>query len=121
MEATGVYHQRFAHYLDDKGIDLSIVLPNKISNYMRTLAVKTITDQTCADAIAQFCLERKLEKWKRPDAGYALLAELTRERDQVVSERVMVQNQLHAQRSKAIPNEGSIDRLKERQAMLKRQ
>ena len=29
MEATGVYHQRFAYFLDDRGCDLSIVLPNK--------------------------------------------------------------------------------------------
>ena len=38
MEATGVYHQKFAYFLDKNGIDLSVVLPNKISNYMRTLA-----------------------------------------------------------------------------------
>lgn len=45
MEATGVYHQKFAYYLDGKQEDLSIVLPNKISNYMRTLDIKTITDK----------------------------------------------------------------------------
>lgn len=40
MEATGVYHQKFAYYLHEKGCNLSIVLPNKISNYMQTLDVK---------------------------------------------------------------------------------
>src|SRR4028118_608896 len=39
MEATGVYHQKFAYYLEANQIDLTIVLPNKISNYMRTLSV----------------------------------------------------------------------------------
>jgi transposase len=54
MEATGVYHQKFAYYLDENGFDVSIVMPNKISNYMRTIENKTITDKTSPEAIAQF-------------------------------------------------------------------
>ena len=46
MEATGVYHESLAYFLDEKGYEVSIVLPNKISNYFRTLEVKTITDKT---------------------------------------------------------------------------
>jgi len=37
MEARGVYHQKFAYYLEENNHEVSIVLPNKISNYMRTL------------------------------------------------------------------------------------
>jgi hypothetical protein len=51
----------FAYYLDGKGFLLSIVLPNKISNYMRTLDSKTVTDKTASQAICQFGLERKLD------------------------------------------------------------
>jgi transposase len=47
MEATGVYHQKFAFYLYAQNYEVSIVLPNKISNYMRTLENKTITDKSC--------------------------------------------------------------------------
>ena len=46
MEATGVYHESLAYFLDDKNWEISIVLPNKISNYFRTLEVKTITDKS---------------------------------------------------------------------------
>lgn len=60
MEATGVYHQKFAYFLDEQEYNVSIVIPNKISNYMRTLEIKTITDYTCAKAIAQFGLPLKL-------------------------------------------------------------
>lgn len=42
MEATGVYHEKFAHYLDEKKEDLSIVLPNKISNYIQLLRSKQL-------------------------------------------------------------------------------
>lgn len=121
MEATGVYHQKFAYYLDDNQVELTVVLPNKISNYMRTLSIKTITDETCADAIALFGLERKLEIWKRPDPGYDLLRDLTRERDQIVLERVVIKNQLHAQSARAIPNKNAIARLEARKAFLNQQ
>src|SRR5919197_2623710 len=40
MEATGVYHESLAYFLTDKSFEVSIVLPNKISNYFRTLEVK---------------------------------------------------------------------------------
>lgn len=116
MEATGVYHQRFAFFLTENGVDLSIVLPNKISNYIRTLETKTITDKTCSEAIAQFGLERKLESWKRPNQLYKTLQQLTRERDQIVAERVVIKNQLHAENTEYMPNTNSIKRL---ETMLK--
>jgi len=118
MEATGVYHQKFAFYLDENGYELSVVLPNKISNYMRTLECKTITDKSCSEAIAQFGLERKLDQWHKPKKIYRSLQQLTRERDQIVMERVMVKNQLHAEQAEAEPNERSVERLNERMRLL---
>jgi transposase len=121
MEATGVYHQKFAYYLDKNDYDVSIVLPNKISNYIRTLDIKTITDKTCSQAIARFGLERKLDLWKRPKSVYKSLQQLTRERDQIVNERVIVKNQLHAEESEAEPNENSLNRIKARIRFLNSQ
>lgn len=121
MEATGIYHQKFAYYLDNKVYELSIILPNKISNYMRTLEIKTITDKTCSEAITQFGLERKLEPWHRPNKLYKTLQQLTRERDQIVAERVTVKNQLHAEQNEAEPNLNSLKRLEERRQFLNSQ
>ena len=112
MEATGVYHQKFAHFVLEKGYDISVVLPNKISNYMRTLDTKTITDKTCSEAIARFGLERQLENWVKPDETYRFLQQLTRERDQIVDERTVAKNRLHAEESEMYPNKGSVKRLK---------
>ena len=111
MEATGVYHQKFAYFLDEKQYEVCVVLPNKISNYMHTLDNKTITDKTCSEAIAQFGLERKLDLWHRPRTIYKNLQQLTRERDQIVFERSMVKNHLHAEQSEAEPNQSSILRI----------
>lgn len=121
MEATGVYHEKFAYFLDEKQLEVCVVLPNKISNYMRTLDNKTITDKTCSEAISQFGLERRLELWHRPKDIYKNLQQLTRERDQIVLERAMVKNHLHAEKSEAKPNEGSILRITARIKFLNAQ
>lgn len=121
MEATGVYHEALAYFLDAKANEVSIVLPNKISNYMRTLDVKTVTDKTASEAIARFGLERKLDKWKKPKEAYRSLKQLTRERDQIVEERSMVKNHLHAEEAEAFPNQGTVKRIKERIRFLNKQ
>lgn len=118
MEATGVYHQKFAYFLNENNVDLSIVLPNKISNFIRTLEIRTITDKTCSQAIARFGLERKLDNWKRPKKIYTTLQQLTRERDQIVAERVVLKNQIHAENAEAEPNESSLERFEERIKLL---
>jgi transposase len=121
MEATGVYHERLAYFLEAKGYDVSIVLPNKISNYFRTLEGKTITDKTASQAITRFGLERKLDNWKRPKEAFKKLRQLTRERDQIVAERTMVKNQLHAENAEAEPNDISVARIKKRIVFLNKQ
>jgi transposase len=121
MEATGVYHEKLAYHLADKGFRLSVLLPNKISNYFRTLDVKTITDKTASEAIARFGLERKLDDWTRPKPVFKTLRQLTRERDQLVQERTMVKNQLHAEQAEAEPGSTSIMRMKKRIALLNKQ
>lgn len=121
MEATGVYHESLAYFLDGKGLEVSIVLPNKISNYVRTLKVKTITDKTSSEAIARFGLERKLDRWSPPAEIFRRLRQKTRERDQLVGERTLVKNQLHAEVSEAYPSKESISRMKIRINVLNKQ
>lgn len=121
MESTGVYHQKFAYFLHDKGYSLSIILPNKISNFKRTLDNKTITDKSMADAITQFGLERNLDNWEPPKAIYRNLQQLTRERSQLTDEKVVIKNQLHAENSEANPNKKSIERATKRLALIVKQ
>lgn len=111
MEATGVYHESLAYFLDDQQLKLSIVLPNKISSYFRTLDVKTITDKTSSQTIASFGLGRNLKQWKRPKAIYKRLRQLTRERAQIVEQRTVALNQLHAEKAEAEPGKSTIARI----------
>lgn len=121
MEATGVYHEKLAYYLSDQQQEVSVVLPNKISNYFRTLAVKTITDKTASQAICRFGLERKLEVWQKPKRIFKDLKQLTRERDQLIADRTVLKNQLHAEKAEAFPNESSIKRVIKRIQLIEKQ
>ena len=121
MEATGVYHESLAYFLDAAGHELSILLPNKISNYFKTLEVRTITDKTAAETITLFGLERKLDRWQKPKEVFKKLRQLTREKDQLIQERTAIKNQLHAEQAEAEPNKKSVQRAKERIKLLDKQ
>jgi transposase len=118
MEATGVYHESLVYYLNDNHLEVSVVLPNLISNFFRTLDVKTINDKTSSSAIARFGLARTLNKWQRPDPVYKKLKQLSRERDQIIIERTAVKNQLHAENAEAEPNKSSVKRSEKHIAFL---
>ena len=121
MEATGVYHESFAYFLHDQGLNVHIILPNKISNYARTLNVKTVTDKTASEAIAMFGLERKLDTWEPPKGIYRQLQQLTRERGQLIDESVVIRNQLHAEKAGANPHKKSISRAGKRLELIGKQ
>jgi transposase len=118
MEATGVYHERLAYFMYGKNEVVSIVLPNKISNYFRTLETKTITDKTASETIARFGLERNVDNWKPASPVYKKLRQLTRERDQLVQARTAAKNQLHAEQAEAEPNKTTLTRVKSQIALL---
>jgi transposase len=121
MEATGVYHESLAFFLDDNEQEVTIVLPSKISNYVKTLEVKTVTDKTASQSIALFGLERKLDCWQRPKTLFKKLRQLTRERNQLVDESTVIKNQLHADMTEAHPNKATLERTKKRIAFLNKQ
>jgi transposase len=121
MEATGVYHESLAYYLHKQSLEVSILLPNKISNYVRTLEIKTVTDKTASEAIARFGLERKLDNWKPASPLYKKLRQLTRERDQLVKARTTAKNQLHAEQSEAEPNKSTVERVKKQITLFSKQ
>lgn len=121
MEATGVYHEHLAYFLSDNGYSVSIIMPNKMSNFFKTREVKTVTDKTMSETIAMFGLEKALTDWVPAKKVYRDLRQITREREQLVDERTMVKNQLHAEQVQAYPNETTLVRVMERIKLLNRQ
>lgn len=121
LEATGVYHERFAHHLHEKGFDVSVILPNKINSYARSLTTKTVTDKTDSEAITRFGLERKLEDWIPAKGVYRALQLLSRERGQLVDERTAIKNKLHAKGASFDACQHAVARGGKRLALLDKQ
>lgn len=114
MEATGVYHEDIAFFLDEKGFLLSVILPSKIKNFRKSMEIKTDTDNSASVGIAHFGLSRKLRKWNKPHPVFRTLRNLTRERDQVITDRTASQNALHALNHSHAPSASGKKRLKAR-------
>lgn len=111
MEATGVYHESLAYYLVDHEQLVSIVMPNKMSNFQRTLQIKTITDKSASQVITRFGLEKSLDNWKRPKKIYSDMRHLTREREQLIEQKTALKNQLHAEQAQAYPGKKTLERV----------
>lgn len=96
MEATGVYYENLAYYLYSQNQKVSVVLANKIKNYIKSLNVKTKTDKVDAKTIASFGIERELENWKPMSPMYKTLRDLCRELLSLKKEKQRAQSQLHS-------------------------
>ena len=78
MEATGIYYEQLAYHLNKLKLHVSVVLPNKIVHYGKSLNVKTKTDVEDAKVISRFGAERKLVSWTPASSLYKQLRALTR-------------------------------------------
>lgn len=83
MEATGVYHEKLACHLYDKGYHVCVVLPQRAKAFMNTLKTKTVTDKEASKGLTVMGLEKKLDLWQKPNPVFNTLKQLTREREQI--------------------------------------
>ena len=121
VEATGVYHESISLFLYLKEQTICVLLPNKIKKFSGTLKVKTVTDKVSAQVIANFGLEKKLDPWQPPSEKYNTLRQLTREREQLIAEKTMIKNKIHAETHGAWVNKDSMRRMKKRLLLLEKQ
>ena len=79
MEATGVYYEGLAYYLEEEGMTVQVVLPNQSKKYGQSLGVKSKTDKIDARILAQMGLERQLKRWQPISAGLRILTRIIHE------------------------------------------
>ena len=113
MEPTGVYYEGLAYYLFEKKQIVHVVLPSRAKKYADSLQEKAKTDKLDAKSLGRLGVERKLEKWHVGSPVYRKLKTLTRERNALIKERTVFQNQLHALNHSADPFKKSVTRLKQ--------
>lgn len=112
MEATGVYHEQLAHFLHDNGYHVSVLLPNQVKAFARSLNEHSKTDSIDAGVIARMALERNLEAWQAKSSMQRQLRSLTRERQELLDQKTRLSNRMHAYEHSYHPNKPSMRRLR---------
>ena len=125
MEATGVYHEQLAHFLNqktqEKNYRISVILPNKFKAYLKSLNIVTKTDKSDAQYLGYMGLERVLEVWQPLTPNILTLKQLCRDRVSISEELTAVKNKIHALEHSFQPNRDAMRRLRSRERLLKKQ
>jgi len=122
MEATGVYYENLAYHFSEKeNFKVHVVLPNTSKAYLKSLNLKSKTDEIDAKGLGQMGIERNLKTWMPMTSQMRTIRKIVRERIRLVKEKTMVSNQLHAESASYKPNAKSLVRYKERIDFLKQQ
>ncbi len=117
MEATGVYYEELAYFLNQKEKTLSIQLAQKIKYFAKSCNLKTKTDKVDSKMIAEFGIEKNLtgtDLWTPPSKEFKLLRDLSRERSSLKKAETSAKLQLHAMRYSHEKNE-TVVAMKEKQ------
>ncbi len=96
MEATGIYYEPLAYHLHKLSLHVSVVLPNKVKHYAKSLNVKSKTDLIDARLIAQMGAERSLELWQPPARIFKDLRALTRLCTDLKVQKTVFENRLQS-------------------------
>jgi transposase len=67
MEATGIYHEALAYYLNENGVAVSVVNPAKLRGYANSLGARTKTDKKDSVVIARYGASQSPALWQ-PEA-----------------------------------------------------
>jgi transposase len=94
MEATGIYYEHLAWFLHQQGLFVSVLVPNKARNYIRSLGIKSKDDKIDAMGLATMAAQQSLKQWKPISNQIYELRQLTRFYEQLQNTRTMLQNQL---------------------------
>jgi transposase len=96
MEATGIYYEPLAYHLVKVGQLVSVVLPNMVKHFGKSLNIKSKTDAIDARMIARLGVERVLASWEPPCRSLKQLRDLTRLYTDLKQQRTAFLNRLHS-------------------------
>jgi transposase len=99
MEATGVYYENLAYFLQEKKENLIVLLPVKMKYFVKSLNVKTKTDKVDSKLIALYGIEKSFkaeELWIPPSKNFKNIRDLSREHTSLIQNQTAAKSQLHA-------------------------
>jgi transposase len=83
-------------------LPVSVILPNKVKHYAKSLNIKTKTDIVDARVIAHMGAERQLPLWQPPAIIFKQLRDLTRLYSDLKQERTVYLNRLDSENASAV-------------------
>jgi transposase len=121
MEATGVYHEQLAWFLNGKELPVSILLPNKAKKYLQANGAKSKNDKIDARGLAQIGAEKRLELWIPPSKHLYDLRCCTRQHQNLTEMQTAISNQLEAIRHSQFQNKEIVKQLEKTIKLLQKQ
>lgn len=121
IEFTGVYYEQLAYFLRANNRIVYMVIPSKAKKYCESLSYASKTDKLDAQSLSWMGLERELRRWAPLSELFLNVRTLTREREELMKEKIVTKNRLHATKKQAVGHVNSVRRYNTRIAMLNAQ
>jgi transposase len=121
MEATGVYHEQLAWYLNNKDLPVSILLPNKAKKYLQADGNKSKNDTIDSRGLSRIGAEKKLELWTPPSKMLYELRCYTRQHQNLTEMCTGLNSQLEAITHSQFQNKEVIKQLSKTMRLLEKQ
>jgi len=96
LEATGIYGEQLARYLQAQGHKVSVVNPARIKAFAGSKLSRNKTDSADAKLIAQFCYEQNPAAWQAPSPELKRLQAIVRHLDVLKHTRQQQLNHLES-------------------------
>lgn len=121
IEATGIYHENCALFLNKMGYNISVVLPNKSKKYLQALGLKSKNDSIDAKGLSRMGAEQNLKPWSPMSEFYYRLRDLTRQHQSLQEQKTALSNQLHALEHSMYKSKFVIKQIKRAITMIDKQ
>lgn len=121
MEATGVYWEKSAHWLNKQGATLSVTNPASVKYFAKSHLRRGKTDKMDAQLLALYASKMQPRVWQPESRAIKELKLLSREREELVKSRTAESNRLHAHKKREHLSDLVMKLCKARLQMLKKQ
>ena len=122
MEATGVYYENVAYFFcDNSEYEIHVVLGNISKAYLKSLNMRSKTDEIDAKGLGQMGVERDLDIWNPASSQMRTIKKMCRERNRMIKQKTMTSNQLHSELASYEPSQSVVERSVDRIEFLEKQ
>lgn len=121
VEATGVYHEELTYRLYSENINVGVIMPVKVRNFVKSTNTRTVTDKISARMIAEYGLHVKVDKWIKPDVNLRQLKSLSRERVHLLEDKTSILNRKHAHQISVVSSKEKMRRFEKHIQLINQQ